>query len=298
MGARGVLTKPVKTRDVLDDTFERLVQFVAFPTRRVLVADADEARRKEVEAVVSGDDVVVHHAATGADALAILAKQGAEVLVLGLDFPDMRIVELVDRLGIDGLEEIPIIVYAPRGLETRTEAQITRLAQTHVLKEVRSPERLFDETALYLHRVVADLPDDKRQVLERLHHANTVLAGKRALIVDDDIRNIFAMMTILERHEMQCASAETGKAAIEILEATPEVDVVLMDIMMPEMDGYDTIRAIRELENFSTVPIIAVTAKAMKGDREKCFEAGASDYISKPVDPEQLLAMLRVWLHR
>jgi CheY-like chemotaxis protein len=135
-------------------------------------------------------------------------------------------------------------------------------------------------------------------VLERLHAAGELLAGKRVLIVDDDIRNIFAMTSLLEPHRMQIFASETGRGAIETLQATPDVDVVLMDIMMPDMDGYDTMRAIRKVAKFRSLPIIALTAKAMKGDREKCIEAGASDYISKPVDPEQLLALLRVWLYR
>jgi CheY-like chemotaxis protein len=151
---------------------------------------------------------------------------------------------------------------------------------------------------LYLHRPLGSLPDDKRQMLEELHHADTVLTGKKVLIVDDDIRNIFAMTSILEPHKMQLLSAETGKSAIEVLQDTPDIDVVLMDIMMPDMDGYDTMRAIRKLAKFRSLPIIALTAKAMKGDREKCIEAGASDYIAKPVDTEQLLSILRVWLYR
>jgi CheY-like chemotaxis protein len=135
-------------------------------------------------------------------------------------------------------------------------------------------------------------------MIEQLHQSATVLADKKVLVVDDDIRNIFALTSILDEHGMKVLSAETGKKAIEILEATPDVDVVLMDIMMPDMDGYDTMRAIRKVQELQSLPIIAVTAKAMKGDREKCFEAGASDYIAKPVDREQLLGMLRVWLHR
>jgi len=175
---------------------------------------------------------------------------------------------------------------------------LKRLGQSAVLKEVHSPERLVDEAAMFLHRPVETLNEDRRRMIDQLHHAGAVLAGKKVLIVDDDIRNIFAMTSLLEPYNVQILSSETGRGAIETLQDTQDVDVVLMDIMMPDMDGYDTMRAIRKLSKFRQLPIIALTAKAMKGDREKCIEAGASDYISKPVDTEQLLAMLRVWLYR
>jgi CheY-like chemotaxis protein len=166
------------------------------------------------------------------------------------------------------------------------------------LKEVRSPERLLDETALFLHQDVARLPEARRNAIQKLHETETILKDKKILIVDDDIRNIFAMTSLLERYGMQIHSAETGKAALEKLQSLPDVDVALMDIMMPDMDGYDTMRAVRKLTKFRALPIIALTAKAMKGDREKCIEAGASDYISKPVDTQQLLGLLRLWLYR
>jgi CheY-like chemotaxis protein len=167
-----------------------------------------------------------------------------------------------------------------------------------VLKDVQSPERLLDETSLFLHRVVADLPEAKRDVLERLHGSTEVLRHRKVLVVDDDIRNIFALTTVLENQEMDVVSATNGRQAIEIIQSTPELSVVLMDIMMPEMDGYETMREIRKDSRFRTLPILALTAKAMKGDREKCLEAGASDYIAKPVNTDQLLSLLRVWLYR
>jgi CheY-like chemotaxis protein len=167
-----------------------------------------------------------------------------------------------------------------------------------VIKDARSPERLLDETALFLHRVTANLPEGKRRMLEALHRTDPTLTGRTVLIVDDDVRNIFALTTFLERSEMKVAYAESGREGIARLQETPEVDVVLMDVMMPEMDGYQTLRAFRDMPPYRNLPIIAVTAKAMKGDREKCIEAGASDYIAKPVDMDQLLSLLRVWLYR
>jgi len=196
------------------------------------------------------------------------------------------------------LTDLPLVLYSNRSLSKKEETHVKRLTQTTPLKDVRSTERLLDEVSLFLHRPITALPPEKRKMLEDLHKASTTLAGKKVLVVDDDIRNIFAMTSILEPHQMNILSAETGKSAIEQLQSTPDIDVVLMDIMMPDMDGYDTMRAIRKLAKYRSLPIIALTAKAMKGDREKCIEAGASDYIAKPVDTEQLLSLLRVWLYR
>jgi signal transduction histidine kinase/DNA-binding response OmpR family regulator/HAMP domain-containing protein len=299
MGARGVLGKPFKSRDALDDAFSRIRRFASTHVRRVLLVEPDEARSKSLTELLGGDEVAIEHVATGKAALAALAVARADVMVLSLDLPDMRGLVLVEGIERDPeLATMPILVYAPGDTSATDEGQLTRLGQRLVLKYVRSAERLFDETALFLHRPVAELPELKRRILETLHQSGAVLAGKKVLIVDDDIRNIFAVMTVLEGQGMEVSSAETGEAAIQTLEKRQDIDVVLMDIMMPNMDGYDTMRAIRSKPIFHALPIIAVTAKAMKGDREKCFDAGASDYISKPVDPEQLLAMLRVWLHR
>jgi CheY-like chemotaxis protein len=163
---------------------------------------------------------------------------------------------------------------------------------------VESPERLLDETALFLHRTINDLPPAKQHMLNRLHRSDEDLVGKRVLVVDDDVRNIFALSSVLERRGMEVLTATTGREAISLLESTPGVAIVLMDIMMPEMDGYETMRAIRANPAFRRLPIVSLTAKAMKGDREKCLEAGASDYLAKPVNTEQLLSALRMWLHR
>jgi CheY-like chemotaxis protein len=167
-----------------------------------------------------------------------------------------------------------------------------------VLKGVRSPERLLDETALFLHRVIADLPDSKRKMIEALHESDEPLTGRKVLVVDDDIRNIFALNSLLERHNMEVITATNGQEAIKLVESTENLSLVLMDVMMPEMDGYETMRRIRMRQEFRMLPIIALTAKAMKGDREKCLEAGASDYVAKPVNTDQLLSLVRLWLHR
>jgi len=196
------------------------------------------------------------------------------------------------------LARVPVIVYTGKDLSKKQETELRRLAETIIIKDVKSPDRLLDETALFLHRVERDLPAEKRRMLEQLHQHDPALTGRKALIVDDDIRNIFALTSVLEQHDMEVCYAENGTDGIRVLQETPGIDVVLMDVMMPEMDGYEAMRRIRELQKFRTLPIIALTAKAMKGDREKCIDAGASDYITKPVDTEQLVSLLRVWLSR
>jgi CheY-like chemotaxis protein len=178
------------------------------------------------------------------------------------------------------------------------EARLRTVAKSIVIKDVQSPERLLDETSLFLHRVIADLPEHKRKMIHRLHGSTEALKGRKVLVVDDDVRNIFALTTLLENQEMEVMSATNGRQAITLIENTPDLSVVLMDIMMPEMDGYETMREIRKDSRFRTLPILALTAKAMKGDREKCLQAGASDYIAKPVNTDQLLSLLRVWLYR
>jgi CheY-like chemotaxis protein len=216
-----------------------------------------------------------------------------------LRLPDMTGFELLERMQADpSLRELPVVVFTGKALSQDEESRLKTVAKSIVLKDVQSPERLFDETALFLHRVVADLPPQKRQMLERLHGSNDVLRQRKVLVVDDDARNIFALTTVLENQEMEVISATNGRQAIDLIRHTPDLSVVLMDIMMPAMDGYETMRQIRKVPELRTLPIVALTAKAMKGDREKCLEAGASDYIAKPVNTEQLLSLLRVWLYR
>jgi CheY-like chemotaxis protein len=200
--------------------------------------------------------------------------------------------------GDPAIADVPVVVFTGKELNDEELGRLKLMAKSIVLKDVQSPERLLDETALFLHRVVTDLPPEKQRMLERLHGGNEVLRGRKVLIVDDDARNIFALASILENHEMEVISATNGRQAIELLESTPDLSVVLMDIMMPDMDGYATMREIRRMPRFRSLPILALTAKAMKGDREKCLDAGASDYIAKPVNTDQLLSLMRVWLFR
>jgi CheY-like chemotaxis protein len=249
--------------------------------------------------LVGGTDVHTTEVASGEEALAALQEQAYDCMVLDLGLPDMTGFQLVSRVKSEvGLRKLPTIVYTGKSLTTKEEAELRRLAESVVIKDARSPERLFDETALFLHRVTETLSPERRRMLEQLHRTDPALSGRTVLIVDDDVRNIFALTTLLERSEMNVVYAESGRDGIMKLQETPGIDAVLMDIMMPEMDGYETMQAIRQIPRFRSLPIIAVTAKAMKGDREKSIEAGASDYIAKPVDPDQLLSLLRVWLYR
>jgi CheY-like chemotaxis protein len=300
MGAMGVLTKPVKTKEALDETFARIKRFIEQHARRVVVVEQDPAQQKAVCEQIAAGDVEVACVATAGEALERMRDGGpVDLIVAALDLPDKPGFDLIDEVKEDpALRDVPLIVHVQRELSKKEQTHLKRLTQATVVKDVRSPERLFDEAALFLHRRVDAMSEGRRRSVEKLHDAAAVLAGKKVLIVDDDIRNIFAMTSLLEPYSMQILSSETGRGAIETLQDHADVDVVLMDIMMPDMDGYDTMRAIRKLSKFRQLPIIALTAKAMKGDREKCIEAGASDYISKPVDTEQLLAMLRVWLYR
>jgi CheY-like chemotaxis protein len=191
-----------------------------------------------------------------------------------------------------------VVVFTGKDLTAEEQTRLKAMAKSIVLKDVQSPERLLDETALFLHRVVTDLPVEKQNMLGRIHDSNEVLRGRKILVVDDDARNIFALTSLLENQEMDVMSATNGRTAIDIIQNTPELSIVIMDIMMPDMDGYETMREIRKVPEFRTLPILALTAKAMKGDREKCLNAGASDYIAKPVNTDQLLSLMRVWLFR
>jgi signal transduction histidine kinase/DNA-binding response OmpR family regulator/HAMP domain-containing protein len=297
-GALSYLEKPV-SKEALDAAFERISAFFSDGVKRLLVVEDDETQRKSIIELVGEDDVEITAVATAEDALRELSEKHYDCMVLDLGLQGMDGFKLLEQVkGTEAVQDLPIIIYTGKELSQQEETQLRRYAETIIVKDAKSPERLLDETALFLHRVEAKLPDQKRRMLERLHSNDSVFAGKKVMIVDDDVRNIFSLTGVLESQGMNVVFAENGKDALVRLKEHPDVDIVLMDVMMPEMDGYETMRAIRAQEPFQELPIISLTAKAMKGDREKSISAGASDYITKPVDTDQLLSLMRVWLYR
>jgi len=297
-GAFSFVTKPA-TKDGLENALARIKDYTRPRRKRLLVIEDSAAERLSITQLLGHDDIDIVSVESGAEGLAVLRQGKVDCVVLDLRLPDMSGFDLLEQIRDDAaLSDVPVVVFTGRELSPDEDAQLHTMARSVVVKGVESPERLLDETALFLHRVVADLPEPKQRMLERLHSSDEDLLGKTALLVDDDARNIFALSSVLERRGMRVLTATTGSEAIALLDATPEVAIVLMDIMMPEMDGYQTMQVMRGNAAFRRLPIIALTAKAMKGDREKCLEAGASDYLAKPVNTEQLLSALRMWLHR
>jgi len=297
-GAFAFVTKPTTTEG-LEAALSRIKEYVTPHRKRLLVVEDNAAEQLSITELLGHDDIDVVVAATGAEALARLNEQPFDCVVLDLRLPDISGFEVLESLRDNAaLSDVPVVVFTGKELSPEEDARLHTLARSVVVKGVESPERLLDETALFLHRVVADLPPEKEQMLERLHRSDDALVGRKVLVVDDDVRNIFALSSVLERRGMTVLTAGTGREAIAMLESTPDLAILLMDIMMPEMDGYETMQVIRQNPSFRRLPIVALTAKAMKGDREKCLEAGASDYLAKPVNTEQLLSALRMWLHR
>jgi len=297
-GAISFLEKPVD-KGILEDEFQKIKEFAEHRQSRLLVVEDNEDECKAIMELIGNGDVEITAVATGNDALEALKTQHYDCMVLDLALPDISGFDIIDRMKEDAnLSELPIIVYTGKKLTAREQAKLDKYAKSVILKDVHSPELLLNETALFLHRVTTKLPAAKKKMLEKLTAGDNALTGRKVLVVDDDMRNIFALTSVLERHNIVVHSAENGKDAIGLLQKIPDIDLVLMDIMMPEMDGYDTTRAIRKIGKFKNLPVIALTAKAMKGDREKCIEAGASDYITKPVDTNQLLSLMRVWLYK
>ena len=297
-GAFSFITKPTSAEG-LRGAFARISEYIRPRRKRLLVVEDNADERLSITELLGHEDIDIVVAETGADAIEQLKQGSVDCVVLDLRLPDISGFDVLEAIGADeALGDVPVVVFTGRELSSEENTRLHTLARSVVVKGVESPERLLDETALFLHRVVSDLPAGKQRMLERLHSSDEDLIGQSVLLVDDDARNIFALSSMLERRGMKVLTATTGKEAISLLESTPEVAIVLMDIMMPEMDGYQTMEVIRAKNCFHRLPIVALTAKAMKGDREKCLDAGASDYLAKPVNTEQLLSTLRMWLHR
>ena len=297
-GAIGYLEKPV-TKEALNEAMNAIKGFIERPAKSLLIVEDDEVQRNAIIELIGNGDVVSTAVGSGREALELLNDKHFDCLVIDLGLPDMTGAELIRKIQEElNLIHLPIVVYTGKDLTSAEEIELRKMTEAVIVKEAKSPDRLLDETALFLHRVENNLPEGKRKMLAQAHNRDPILSGRKILIVDDDVRNIFALTSILENQQMNVLYAENGLQAIEILKEHPDTEAVLMDVMMPEIDGYETTRRIRALEQFSKLPIIALTAKAMKGDREKCIESGASDYIAKPVDTEQLMSLLRVWLYQ
>jgi len=297
-GALGVIAKPV-TREALAGAFDELAGFLDKRAASVLLVEDDELECQTLAQLVGGADVEVVTARSREEALERLDAQPYDCVVVDMSVADGGGFAVLERIKrAKRFRGLPVIAHARTELGTRERTRLRRFAQAMVLKDAPSPERLLEEATLYLHSAEARLPIEKREMLKGLHAGDAVFEGKKVLIVDDDVRNVFALASVFERRGMQVVFAENGREGVEALREHPDVALVLMDIMMPEMDGYEATRTVREMPEFERLPILALTAKAMRGDREKSLASGASDYITKPVDVDQLLSLMRVWLHR
>jgi CheY-like chemotaxis protein len=303
-GAIGYLHKPIAVDRLDADVFAPIERLIAGGVRNLLVVDDDDATRESITALLEAKDINIVTADSGKDAIAKLDAQSFDCMVLDLRLPDMPGTDVLEHIKTsDSLAHVPVIVFTGKELTNEERASLDKYAERIIVKGVKSQERLLDETALFLHRVEADLPQEKQQVIQMLHDKEAIFKDKRVLIVDDDMRNVFALSSVLEEKGMEPLPARNGQEALDILAERNDIDLVLMDIMMPVMDGYEAMGRIRAMKreggtaSASRLPIIALTAKAMKGDRAKCIEAGADDYLAKPVDTDKLMSMLRVWLY-
>ncbi len=303
-GGIGYVEKPV-TKEALGDALNGIKDFIEKPTKTLLVIDADDEQRHNILELLNESDIQVHAVSSGEEALQRLSSRQFDCVVVNPQLPDMELSDLINKMEHDlKIQKLPMIIYKSKDMEDEEEGNgkketelLRKFREAVIVREAQSPDHLLDETALFLHRVATKLPDVKRKMLEHAHAQDTILAGRKILVVDDDVRNIFALTSILETQQMTVLYAQNGHEALSVLESNPDIEIVLMDVMMPDMDGYETTRRVRLMPEFRNLPIIALTAKAMKGDREKCIEAGASDYIAKPVHTEQLKSLLRVWLY-
>jgi CheY-like chemotaxis protein/signal transduction histidine kinase/CHASE3 domain sensor protein len=298
LGAFDFVNKPV-TLEGVEDAVGKIEQFIHRKLKKLLIVEDNKQQNLAIREMIGNGDVKSFSAYAGLEAYELLQKEHFDCIIVDLGLPDMTGLELLEKIkASEDLNKIPIIVYTGKDLNKDEVAALNKLANTVVLKTAHSKERLLDEVILFLHRMESKLPKEKQQMIRKLHRSDEVLKSRKVLIVDDDMRNIYSLTNALEEQGLDCITADNGLAAIGMLKRHPNTDIILMDVMMPEMDGYESTREIRKMEKFAKLPIIAFTAKAMKGDREKCLEAGMSDYIAKPVNIEQLLSLMRVWLYK
>jgi CheY-like chemotaxis protein len=298
-GAVGYALKPVQ-REALVEALQRLEGKFSQDMRRVLVVEDDDVQRESLRALLATDGVEITGADTAGKALELLRANSFDCMVMDVNLPDLSGYELLEKMTEqDGVSFPPVIVYTGRTLTPAEEQQLRRFSRSIILKDAHSPERLLDEVTLFLHQVESELPEERQQMLRSARNREQAFEGRTVLVVEDDVRNVFALSSVLEPTGLRVAIARNGREALEWLDAhrTPgAVDLILMDIMMPEMDGYAAMREIRLRPEWRRIPIIALTAKAMKNDQEKCLAAGANDYIAKPLDVDKLMSLVRVWM--
>ncbi len=297
-GAVEYLMKPIKKKD-LEETFTKIENFLSRKIKNLLIIEDSENSRKAMRIIIGNGDVKCLEAGTGKEALILFEQNHIDCIILDIGLPDMSGFDLIHKLEkLKGQSIPPIIVYTGKELTKEENNELQKYAETIIIKGIKSEERLLDETALFLHRTISNLPKSKQMIIHNLYDKETVFHSKKILLVDDDMRNLFALSKILTERGMEIIKAENGKNALELLDTHPDIDMVLMDIMMPEMDGYEAMRKIRSQAKFKNLPVIALTAKAMKEDKQKCIDAGANDYITKPIDIERFLSLMRVWLSK
>ncbi|MDW7680104.1 MAG: response regulator, partial [bacterium] len=298
MGAIGFLSKPV-TMEGLEGAFNKIEAIISKSIKNLLVVEDDENQRKSIIELIGNSDVRTTTTESGKKAFEMLKTNNFDCMVLDLGLSDISGFELLQMIEAEkSINHIPIIIYTGKEISRHEEEKLKKHAESIIIKGVRSPDRLFDEVTLFLHRVEANLPEEKQKMLRMIHDKELLFQNKKILLVDDDMRNVFAISNALEDKGMKVVIGKNGKQGVDLVEQHGDFDLVIMDIMMPEMDGYEAIRRIRKTNKHDKLPVIALTAKAMKGDRNKCIEAGANDYLAKPVDPDKLLSLLRVWLYR
>ncbi len=296
-GAIGYLTKPINKKD-LDGAFQKLEVFINRKMGNMLLVEDNPELRKSIKMLIGEKDVIITEASKGQQVIDLLQKNTFDCMVLDLGLPDMSGFELIRKLEEKAIEKPPIIVYTGRELSKEENEELQKYTETVIIKGVKSEERLLDETALFLHRMIDKMPEKQQKVIEKLHDKESIFKDKKILLVDDDMRNVFALTKILKEKNMEVLRADNGKTALELLKREKELDLILMDIMMPVMDGYEAIKEIRKSVKFAKLPIIALTAKAMKEDKQKCIDAGANDYLTKPINIDKLLSLMRVWLYK
>ncbi len=298
MGAIGYLHKPINMEQ-LGKAFKDIEQFIDQSVKNLLVVVDNDSHQQKIVDLTGSGDVKMTVVATKAAALEQLKNTSFECMIIDVDVEQASGIQLLEQLSKeDNQSQIPVILHAERDLSESEQALLQQIAQNLTVKTVKSPERLLDEATLFLHQVASKLPEEQQQMLRLVHDKEAILKDKKVMIVDDDVRNSFSLMTVLEDKDMEVVVASNGKEALSLLEEHADISLILMDIMMPEMDGYETMHQIRKKPQYHQLPILAITAKAMKDDRNKCIEAGANDYLPKPVDNDKLLSMMRVWLYQ